>query len=148
VKGPSACCPQPEGPTAGWPRSVVVSAIDLQAPLGEVLRNSSASSSKVLDPCPWLPSHVEGSSMRCLELAEGSSAPLVIPKENITGVEVSKGYLADGSSQVLSPEDHSQPLSQSHSSNTAEEVVLVALGFESVQFWESPSFNQEYRGLG
>lgn len=50
VKGPSAHCPQPGGPTAGWPRSVVVSAIDLQATLGEVLRNSSANDSKVLDP--------------------------------------------------------------------------------------------------
>lgn len=46
------------------------------------------------------------------------------------GVEVSVGYLANGSSQVLSPENNSRPLSQSHSSDTAEEeVVLVALGF-------------------
>jgi hypothetical protein len=40
------------------------------------------------------------------------------------------GYLANGSSLVLSPEDHSRPLFQSRSSDTAEdEVVLVALAF-------------------
>ena len=40
------------------------------------------------------------------------------------------GYLANGSSLVLSPEDHSRPLFQSRSSHTAEdEVVLIAHGF-------------------